>query len=252
MQPLGDTDILSGRQALEEAFGTLRQASQLCVDNFDRIVAGINDHRMLLFPVLPFLRDDLDRIAGHLRQGLDRARGVLDGGAQVLLLFTTSIGWLSAVQAPVSDLAHDVGTPQDDNLHHWLSGAAGAAYAGKRDAQKAAAAQVAEHAAFMSRWLHDIGRTNVAYATEMVKMLVDVAGELLQVTVDGLSVINIQFSLDHLADVIAKLITEGVKQLVGLADRFVATLGEARELLAQVNGQAAFENGRWPQAVYQL
>jgi len=79
---------------------------------------------------------------------------------------------------------------------------------------------------------------------------VDAGMELVNVTVDAASIINIQFALDKLAEAVKKLLRATVVQLVELANKFVATLGDSRDLLARRNDHGAFENGRWPQAVY--
>jgi hypothetical protein len=251
MAPPGDsTDAASSKLALEQAFGSLRDAVDLCVDNFNRIVEGVNHWAWLLGPVpLWFIHNHLDDLRDALKEGISYAQKVLQGGVPVLSLFQTSMDYLNAVQLPVSDIAFDINTPQDDNIQSW-SGPASAAYRQKQGAQKTAADKAAENAVFMSKWLYDVGKTNVAYAVEIVKILVDAGAELVNVTVDGLSVINLQFALDHLADAVKKLIKAGVNTLVELANKFVATLGDVREVLSKRNDHGAFEGGRWPQAVY--
>jgi hypothetical protein len=243
-------DIASSKVALEQSFDALRSAVDLCVNNFNRIVEGLNHWSWLLGPIpLWFIHNHMNDLRNALKEGLDRAEKVLQSGVPVLSLFETSIDYLNAAQAPVSDIAFDINTPQDDNLNSW-SGAAASAYAKKQAAQKSAADKTTENAAVISKWLFDVGKTNVAYAVELVKILVDAGAELVNVTVDAASIIDIQFSIDHLAEAVKKLIKAGVNQLAELANKFVATLGDARELLARRNDHGAFEGGKWPQAVY--
>jgi hypothetical protein len=243
-------DIESSRLALEQAFGQMRTGIDTCVDNFNRIVGGVNHWAWLLGPIpMYFIKNHLDDLRDALHDGIEVAEKVLRSGVPVLSLFTTSIDYLNAAQAPVSDIAFDISTPRDDNLHYW-SGAASAAYQQKQGAQRSAADKAAENATVISKWLFDVGKTNVAYAVEIVQMLVDAGAELVNVVVDAASVIDLQFSLDHLAEAVRKLITAAVNQLVGLANKFVATLGDCRELLARRNDHGAFADGRWPQAVY--
>jgi len=248
--PVDSFEVASSKLALEQAFDSLRDAVDLCVDNFNRIVDGVNHYAWLLGPIpLWFIHNHLDDLRNALREGIRHAEKVLQGGVPILSLFETSIDYLNAVQAPVSDISYDVNTPQDDNINYW-SGAAASAYRQKQSAQKTACDKTAENAVFISKWLFDVAKTNVAYAVEMVKILVDAGSELVNVTVDAASLIDLQFALDHLADAVKKLIKAGVNQLVELANRFVATLGDVRDLLAKRNDHGAFENGRWPQAVY--
>jgi hypothetical protein len=248
--PVNPGEVESSKVALEQAFGSLRTAVDVCVDNFNRIVEGVNHWGWLLGPVpLWFIRNHLDDLRNALKEGITHAQKVLQGGVPVLSLFQASIDYLNAVQLPVSEIAYDINTPQDDNLHSW-TGAASSAYKQKQAAQKTAADKAAENAVFMSKWLYDVGKTNVAYAVEIVKILVDAGSELVNVTVDAASIINLQFALDHLADAVKKLIKAGVNTLVELANTFVATLGDVRDVLAKRNDHGAFENGRWPQAVY--
>lgn len=248
--PVDSGEIASSKLALEQSFDALRDAVDLCVDNFNRIVNDVGHYAWLLGPIpIWLIRNHLDELRNALMEGMDYAQKVLQGGVPVLSLFQASMDYLNAVQAPVSDIAYDINTPQDDNINYW-SGAAASAYKQKQSAQKTAADKTAENAVFISKWLFDVGKTNVAYAVEVVKIFVDAGSELVNVTIDAASVINIQFALDRLAEAIKKLIKAGINQLADLANKFVATLGDVRDLLARRNDHGAFENGRWPQAVY--
>jgi hypothetical protein len=107
-----------------------------------------------------------------------------------------------------------------------------------------------DNATFMSKWLFDIGKSNVAYAVELVKIVVDVGSELVTVTTNGLSVINLQFALDDLGEALKKLVKAGLNQLAELANKFVATLGDVRDVLEKRARHTEFEGGHWPQAVH--
>ncbi|MFG1609178.1 hypothetical protein [Actinoplanes sp. NPDC049265] len=100
------------------------------------------------------------------------------------------------------------------------------------------------------KWLYDVGKRNVDYATEIVKLLVDIGLKLVKVGADALAVKAIQFALDGLADAVKQSLQAAIVQLVELGKQFTATLGDARDLLARRNDHGAFEDGRWPQAVY--
>lgn len=248
--PVNSGEVESSRVALENAFDALGRGADVCVEGFNRIVDEINDYSWLIGPIpMFFIRRHMEDIRTQLKALLDVAQKVLQGGVPVLSLFTTSIDYLTAVQTPVSDISYDIGTPANDNLHYW-TGAANLAYRLKQAAQKAAADRTVDNATFMSKWLFDIGKTNVAYAVELVKIVVDAGAELVSVTTNGLSIINIQFALDDLAEALKKLIKAGLNQLVELANKFVATLGDVRDVLEMRARHTEFEGGRWPQAVY--
>ncbi len=251
--PLGSvtgSEVESSRVALENAFTTLQQGVDTCVDGFNSIVAKVRDLAWLIGPIpMYFIRNNLDDVREHLKSLLDVAGKVLQGGVPILSLFTTSIDYLNAVQTPVSDISYDIGTPADDNLHHWTGGAS-AAYKQKQAAQKAATDRMVDNATFMSKWLFDIGKSNVAYAVELVKIVVDVGSELVTVTTNGLSVINLQFALDDLGEALKKLVKAGLNQLAELANKFVATLGDVRDVLEKRARHTEFEGGHWPQAVH--
>lgn len=251
--PSGTVDpneVESSRLALERAFDSLREAVDSCTSNFNRLVNELNEYSWLLGPVpMHFIRNHMDGIRDALKLGLDLAEKVLQNGGPIFSLFLRSLDYLHAAKAPVSDISFDINTPQDDNLNYW-SGAAASAYRSKQATQKLAADKVAENAEAISKWLFTIGKTNVAYATELVSILVDATTELVNVTIDAGSLINIQFALDHLAEAVKELIQAGLDQLVQLANKFVATIGDARDLLSQRADHGAFEDGRWPQAVY--
>ncbi|HEY0700695.1 MAG TPA: hypothetical protein VGD43_23175 [Micromonospora sp.] len=243
-------DIESSRLALTDAFDALRKGVDTCVDGFNHIVDKANDHAWLLGPIPMYLiHNHLDDIRTALKSLLDAAERVLQGGMPILSLFQTSIDYLTAVQSPMSDISYDINTPADDNLNYWTGGAA-TAYAKKQIAQRVAVDRTVDNAAFMSRWLFDIGKTNVAYAVELVKIVVDAGSELVKVSVDGLSIINLPFALDSLAEALKKLIKAGLDQLVELANKFVATLGDVRDVLEKTTRHTEYEDGRWPQAVY--
>ncbi|WP_199512152.1 hypothetical protein [Nucisporomicrobium flavum] len=243
-------EVESSKVALEQAFDSLRKGVDSCVDNFNRIVEGVNHWSWLMGPIpLWFIHNHLDDLRKTLTEAIGYAEKVLQGGVPVFSLFQTSIDYLNAAQGPVSDISYDINTPQDDNLNAW-SGAASSAYKQKQAAQKSATDKAAENAVVISKWLFDVGKTNVAYAVEIVKLLVDAGMELVNVTVDAASIINIQFALDKLAEAVKKLLKATVVQFAELANKFVATLGDSRDLLARRNDHGAFENGKWPQAVY--
>jgi hypothetical protein len=248
--PATTGEVESSRVALENAFDALRKGVDVCVDGFNRIVDEINDHSWLLGPIpMYFVRNCMEDIRAQLKALLDVAQKVLQGGVPVLSLFTTSIDYLIAVQAPVSDISYDISTPADDNLSYW-TGAASVAYKQKQVAQKAAADRTADNAGFISKWLFDIGKTNVAYAVELVKIVVDAGAELISVTTNGLSIVNIPFALDDLAEVLKKIIKAGLNQLVELANKFVATLGDVRDVMEKRAMHSELGAGHWPQAVY--
>ncbi len=243
-------EVESSRVALEEAFESLRKGVDACVSAFNHIVDEVNDHRWLLGPLpMYFIKRHLGDIREHLNEALDVAERVLQGGVPIISLFLTSIDYLGAVEKPLGDVSYDINTPADDNLQYWSGGAA-SAYRQKQAAQKAAVDRSVENATAISRWLFDIGKTNVAYAVELVKIIIDAGTELLNISVDGLSIINLQFSLDHAADALRKLVKAGLDQLVELANKFVATLGDCRDLLEKRARHTEFEHGGWPHAVY--
>jgi hypothetical protein len=243
-------DVESSKVALERAFESIRRGIDTCVGAFN----GIVDKFALYLPLIPpwavrSVQLALHLIRVQLRDLLDIAQKVLQSGVPVLSLFITSIDYLNAVERPISDISYEIGTPKSDDLHHW-SGAANLAYKQKQTAQKAAADRVMENATFMSKWLFDIGKANVAYAVEVVKILIDAGSEMIAVTANGFSAINIQFALDDAADAIQKLIKGGLNQLAELANRFTALIGNVRDLMEKRNRQSELQNGHWPQAVY--
>ncbi len=255
MAPLSGTSVDTGevessRVALEQAFENLREGVDTCVNTFNHITGEIDKHKWLLGPIpLYFIKRHLADIREQLNELLDVAEKVLQSGTPIFSLFLTSIDYLNAVERPLGDISYRINTPADDNMQYWSGGAA-AAYRQKQAAQKAAVDKSVDNATALSRWLFDIGKTNVAYAVELVKIIIDAGTELVNISVDGVSIIDIQFSLDHAADALRKLIKAGLDQLVELANKFVATLGDCRQLLEMRSRHTEFENGNWPQAVY--
>jgi hypothetical protein len=243
-------DLVTGQETLQRAFSALEDAVDVCTANYNRIVGDSKVCFMLLGPVPQwFLWRGLRDLRDELKKVVDHARKVLREGLPIISLFKTSIDYLTLVQAPVSTIASGISTPQDDNFHYWADTAA-TAYKQKRDAQAVAASKAAEAAVAASKWLFDVGKTNVTYATELLKLLVDIGSELVKVSLNAATVINVPFAIDDLNEAVKKALKAGIGQLVDVANKAVTTLGNCRELLALRENQTPFPDGRWPQAVY--
>jgi ABC-type transporter Mla subunit MlaD len=253
--PPPDTFVDTGeveetKTLLSHAVENIDKAVKAVIDGFNSVVSNINDLRWVIGPIpMYFIRNDLDDIRADVRNLVELAAKVVRESTPVFSLFLASVDWLRTVMSPTSEVGFDVNTPFDDDLASW-TGSAATAYRQKAVAQKAAVDRAKENAKFISKWLFEIGKTNVAYAVELAKIVTDVAAKLAKLTIDALGVITIQFAVDELGNVVKGLVKAGLDQLLELANKFVATLGNVRDVLEKRIDHTEFENGQWPQAVH--
>lgn len=247
------------RLMLEKAFDSLREAVDQCVNEFNRVVNEVNAYRAVIENqpfyyiraaslALHFIDKNIERIRELLKEPLNLAEEVLQNWVPMVSLFVTSGDYLNTIRGPLHAIAHEVKAPADDNLHYW-SGAAASAYQVKQDGQQEAVEASAEFAQAVSEWLFNIGKMNVAYIVRLVQALIDAAMELVNITVNGAAIINIQFAIDDAGDMIAKLVQTVLNELVEIANTIVATIEDYNKMTVE-KSKVGLPEGRWPQAVY--
>lgn len=254
----------SGRDPLDALTGALNQLPNLvdgCVEAFNKIVAIVNARRGSI-DVQPagspsrgitqlaifFINRDIESIRRNLTVPLDIAEKVLQNHAPLVSLFRTSYHYLEKVQDPLVSISSDISTPADDNLYYW-TGAARHAYNDKREAQSAAVEAVADFAQQMSGWLLNIGKMNTAYVVRLVQALSDILAELVAVTVNAVTIVNILFALDGVSSAIKKTVQALLNELAEQLNEMVATI-EGFNMMAAAKNTSALSGGRWPQSVY--
>ncbi|GAA1363873.1 hypothetical protein [Catellatospora chokoriensis] len=236
-------------EPFRKAFEQIRTGLDRAVEEFNKIVEQVKDWAWLLGgAALWWIKNNLDAVREGLQKIMDRARYAFDHELPVLSLITTSFTWVDQVKGPVSELSFTTTEPRDQNLAKW-TGDTAASYRDKAAKQKAAVDETVAKAEFISQWLFKIAQANVDYAVELAKVVTGLVGKLIQAGVAATTVIDIPWAIDTLAESIGDLIEDGLNNLLTVGGRFVAALGDVRDLATQVGDHSKLPGGRWPEAV---
>ncbi|GIF98130.1 hypothetical protein [Catellatospora citrea] len=236
-------------EPFRKAFEEIRTGLDRAVEEFNKIVEQVKDWAWLLGgAALWWIKSNLDAVRDGLQKIMDRARYAFDHELPVLSLITTSFTWVDQVKGPVSELSFTTTEPRDQNLAKW-TGDTALSYRDKAAKQKAAVDETVAKAEFISQWLFKIAQANIDYAVELAKVVTGLAGKLIQAGVAATTVIDIPWAIDTLAESIGDLIEDGLNNLLTVGERFVAALGDVRDLATQVGDHSKLPGGRWPEAV---
>ncbi|MEU8076491.1 hypothetical protein AB0B31_13685 [Catellatospora citrea] len=236
-------------EPFRKAFEEIRTGLDRAVEEFNKIVEQVKDWAWLLGgAALWWIKSNLDAVRDGLQKIMDRARYAFDHEIPVLSLITTSFTWVDQVKGPVSELSFTTTEPRDQNLGKW-TGDTAASYRDKAAKQKAAVDETVAKAEFISQWLFKIAQANVDYAVELAKVVTGLVGKLIQAGATATTVIDIPWAIDTLAESVGDLIEDGLNNMLTVGERFVAALGNVRDLATQVGDHSKLPGGRWPEAV---
>jgi hypothetical protein len=247
---------------LREAFEQVREGVQEVKEGIESLIAVVNQaidtlNRMGLIPGWPFLvahwlkhhlEGTLGRIQATVIEAIDKAEEALEHSTPIISLIISSFRWISEVKTPLSDLSSVVSSPRDQNMYSW-SGDAASAYHDKVSAQQGAVDQSTNLASWMSGWLVDIATSNAEYATELAKMLSDLAGKLIVAAGEAATVAGVPWALEQASDAMSDVLSSTLKILEEIGLRLVEAVGNIQDLQSQVGDHSALPGGRWPQAV---
>lgn len=232
----------------EDAFTKTRTGIQQATRSFSSCSQRVEGYRIPLAPVMPTIREKLADIRDALEKLVKLIAYAFDHYTPVLSLIRESFDWINNVEKPVSNLSAPVVTPRDENLRYW-DGAAAAAYQSKADAQQGAVDDVTVKAQFISKWLFTIAQSNVDYMVELASIVAQVAGKITEMAIEGVSIVDILFSISSIASAVGTIVEIGVKNLIGFAHRFMEALGHVRDIASEVGDHTKLPNGHWPQAI---
>jgi hypothetical protein len=237
-------------EPLNRAFAQIDAGVELAIATFNDIVDQVRRWFWSVAPpVLLWVRRRLGEVREALREVVDRVERAAEHQAPVLALISTSFAWLEQVRMPVSGCVSAIAEPADDRFVAW-TGDAATAYATKVDRQLAAAAEVAERADFISRWLFDIARANVDYAIELARIVTALAGKLVEAAIEIGTVIDIPWAIEALSEATGDLVRAGLDNLLRIGERFVDAIGNVRDVQAKLSDHSRLPGGHWPQAVH--
>jgi hypothetical protein len=236
------------RSLLDQAYEQAGRVVRAVVDAFNAAIANVNDKARFLAPVMGFIKKQLN----FVREGIVKLVGLLDYAVKshvpVVSLIVQSFSWVTKVQTPMSDMSSPAVTPANDDLGHW-TGEVASAYRTKSGAQKAAIDDVAGKASFISKWLFGIAQANVDFVLKLAGMAVELLSKFAAVALNAATIVNIPFAADKLAEQAGNAFEKGMKAMLEVAGRFVAALGNLRDVVGELGDHTALTNGKWPQAV---
>lgn len=236
-------------QPLEDAYRQVGETVQGLIDKFNAGVQHVYDKRFFLGPLLFAIKNHLDTLRAGLDKLVQLVRYAVEHHLPVLSLIVQSFRWLTKVQSPMSDLSAPTTEARNPDLEYWSGGAA-SLYWKKVNGQKGAIEAVTVKAAYISKWLMDIASANVDFMVKLAQMAVDILSKFVVVGLEGASVIGIPFAADTLAKEAGGILAKGINQLIEIANRFMKSLSDARDIVSEVGDHTKLTEGKWPQAVY--
>lgn len=226
---------------IEEAIGTV-------VAKFNAFVKHVHDNRYFLGPALLIIKNHLHA----LRVGVDKlcklVQYLFDHQLPIVSLIVQSFHWVNDIHSPMSNLSGQVLEPRRESFRAW-SGLARDGYNFRAGEQKAAIDDYTKKADFISKWLMDIVKTNVAFVAQLAGTVAKVAGGMVKASGETVTVVMIPFAAEEIAKLISTLVEEGIKAMVTYAENFVGALANIRDAAAQSGNKSVFTDGKWPVAV---
>lgn len=249
MAPSGDAAEL--KSSFEEMLGNLLpDGREEMVEQFNRMVDNFNDAWWKQGVVVRWLiKRAIDEMSGHVERLLEVVDEALDHYIPVLSLFETSIQWTDDAMTPLSEIYADIPPGSGNrNLVYW-DDAARKVYDQIVTEQQGATGAARDLAAYMSRWLSDIGQANVSYATHLVRQVGEVVGQLTQAAVEAGSIIASPFALQDAAGIIGQAVTSLFDTLGKIGDDVAAAVDRVIDADNELSNHSHFPGGKWPLAV---
>ncbi len=229
------------------AFKAVDTAVRQVIDDFNAGVKNVYDHRWVLGPLLYWVQQDLKRARDGLDKVLQIVRTAFEHHLPVVSLIYQSFGWLNQVKAPMTSLAGRA-AHEEIVMRSW-SGPARDVYNAKRDEQVKAIGDVGAKADFISGWLKDLAINNVAFMTELMRGVTDLVGKFAGAAIKTATVVGIPAAASDLGDMVADAVTKSLNALTKIAEKFMAALGDAQQIVSKITDRTLYDGGNWPQAV---
>lgn len=246
-QPVSDIEQLKAQ--FNSAMDSIHAGVRDMVAKFNALVAQVKKWSWMLGgATIWYIHNKLGQVRDGLQQLAQKVQYALEHQVPVISLFTTSFEWIGSVMTPVSELSSKTTTKENINLTSW-TGAASSAYSEIAAGQKAAVDECVNKAKFASDWLFAIAKSNVEYAVSLAKGLTGAVGKLVAALADADTVVGIPWAVEQLSDGIAGIVSDTLKLLLDMGNRFVDVAGNIRTVMSQVGDHSKFPGGQWPQAV---
>jgi len=239
---------------LQQVGDTIKPQMDGALANLDKLVAAANKFAYIaaitpgLGPVaIWWIRANLEDIKKGVREAIKLVNHLLQHYMPVISLIMASFRWTSEVRPPLSDLEFEAERADNRMFRQW-EGDAADEYKDIAKEQKEALHDVSEKSEFVSKWLLTIARENVAFAKKMYEFVVDLL-EILAKAVSQAVMANVPFAIDDAAELIGTAVGNTLRALGEIAERLVANIGNARDLVAASGDRSKLSSRRWPDAV---
>lgn len=232
---------------LDTAYRQVAEAVDALVERFNAGVRHVYDS---LGPVVFVVRKHIEVLQAGIGKIVDLLRFAVEHHVPVVSLIVQSFRWLTEVQSPMSGLSSPAMTARNPDLEYW-SGTGASAYWKRMGAQRDAINEVTGKAEYISKWLMSIASANVDFMVELASTAIDILSKFVVVGLEGASVVAIPNAVSTLAKEAGKILAEGLKRMVEIANRVMKALSDARDIVSEVGDHTKLPGGQWPQAVYE-
>lgn len=246
-------DPAAGQMAagFEGAFKTVDTAVRQIIDDFNAGVQNIYDHRWVLSPFLYWVQKDMQRVREGINKIIQIFKTAFEHYLPVVSLIYQSFSWLNQVKAPMTSLAGRAAREkkEDEVLTRAWSGTARRMYDTRRDLQFKAIVDVGAQADFISLWLKNLAIKNVEFMTALMTGVTDLVGKFAGASIKTATVVAIPAAASDLGDMVGDAVKKSLDALTKIAEKFMAALGDAHEIVSKITELSLYEGGNWPQAV---
>ncbi|MBN1173614.1 MAG: hypothetical protein JXA67_15700 [Micromonosporaceae bacterium] len=254
MPPVIELESLESN--FRDALTALENGIKKVENAFQSLIDKLNETLRNLAFVVPLgalylakrLGDAVKKLGDLLRAFLSKCREVLSRGTPIYSMIRVGFQWISDVMNPTSSKEGVIATDASDNLANW-KGQAETAYRRKVALQKTAQGGMTANADGIGSWLVDLGTANIAFVVAMIDPLAPIAAKLVEAAIDAGSVFGALESIDSAAEAIGKLLEVAWAELKTQVEQFTTAMNKMFDANKIINGNSAFPNGHWPQAV---
>lgn len=239
-----------------QAFEKIKEGIKQAIAKFNELVEKVKD-KWWLFALggaagaaaALYVKQGLDKCRDALEQLIEKVNYAIEHQTPVLSLIIASFRWISQVQTPVSELSTLVTRPENENLAKWSGDASTSYRVNKLPEQKGAVDDATAKAAFVSKWLFSIAKSNVDYAVKIAEIVTKFVESLVALVVKAATVVGIAEAAGELGDLAGSVVKDGFTLLTEIGKKLIAALGDVRDLWSEAGDHTKLPGGKWPEAV---
>ncbi|MBP2474740.1 hypothetical protein JOF53_003612 [Crossiella equi] len=250
MNTPGATDYPALVDLVSSSFKLATDATTALINTFNNGIRNINGNPLIRpFLDLTDLRELLDKLRGYVEKFAKFMQDFQQHHMPIIALIRNGFDWLTAVQAPVSNVAGKVATPADKYLRSW-EGATGAAYlTDVLGGQSKALGNLHPKADAISKWLIDLARVNTTFLTQYADKIGELGGTLVAAIVDAGTIVGALEAAGKAGEFAGQLVENAVKVFTETVNYYMTAAASMRDALSVVSNTDGFPDRTWPQAV---